>query len=149
MANSTAINTLLELATKACEMAAIELGKSIQFAEETDKKLNLLVQYREDYECRFQAEQAKGLSIAGYRNFQVFLDKLEQAITGQQQVVIESKQRVEERKRAWQAAEQKKMSYDTLADRRRKESLRKEAKRDQKQTDEFVTRQAHQKQQPQ
>ncbi len=145
MATSSAIEMLIELATKNCEMAAQELGKSIRSAEETDKKLSLLLQYREDYTARFQAEQAEGLSIAGYRNFQLFLDKLEQAIAGQQQIVRESKKRIEENQRAWQAAEHKKASYDTLAERKRKEAQRKETRRDQKQTDEYVTRQSHDK----
>lgn len=59
------------------------------------KKLTLLLQYRDDYTARLQDNQAQGLSIEGYRNFQVFLDKLEQAIAGQQQIVQESNRRKE------------------------------------------------------
>ncbi len=131
---------LIELATKECDKAAQELGKSIRIAEETDKKLALLVQYRDEYSARLQMNQAEGLSIEGYRNFQIFLEKLEQAITGQRQIVLESKRRVEGCQKAWQAAEHKKMSYDTLADRKQKEAQRKESRREQKETDEFAAR---------
>jgi flagellar protein FliJ len=145
MASSSAITMLIELATKECEKAAQELGKSVRFADETEKKLTLLLQYRDDYAERLQANQSQGLSIEGYRNFQLFLEKLEQAIAGQQEIVQESQRRKEENQRAWQAAEHKRLSFDTLAERKRKEDLRKEIKRDQKQTDEFVTRQSHNK----
>jgi flagellar protein FliJ len=145
MATSSAIHTLIDLTTKECEKAAQDLGKSIRFGDETEKKLTLLLQYREDYAARFQVNQAEGLSITGYRNFQLFLDKLDQAIMGQQQVVRDAKRRIEISQRAWQAAEHKRMSYETLAERKRKEVQLKETRRDQKQTDEFATRQVHHK----
>ncbi len=145
MASSSAINTLIELATNECEKAAQELGKSIHFADEHGKKLTLLLQYREDYAARFQVNQAEGLTITGYRNFQLFLDKLDQAITGQEQAVSDSKKRVEDSKRAWQAAEHKRMSFETLAERKRKEAKLKETRRDQKQTDEYAARQSQNK----
>ena len=140
MASPSAINMLIELATKECDKAAQELGKSIRTAEETEKKLAILVQYRDEYRMRFQTSQAEGLTIEGYRNYQVFLEKLEQAVTGQQQVVQESKKRVERSQKAWQAAEHKKMSYDTLAQRKQKEAQRKASRREQKENDEFAAR---------
>ena len=145
MATSSAINTLIELATNECDKAAQELGKSIRIADETEKKLALLLHYRDDYAARFQENQAAGLTIDGYRNFQLFLDKLDQAIVGQQQVVRETQKRVQDSQRAWQVAEHKRMSFDTLAERKRKEALGKEARREQKQMDEFATRKSHTK----
>ncbi|MBS1186275.1 MAG: fliJ [Burkholderiaceae bacterium] len=145
MSISSALATLIELATKDCDHAAQELGKAIRMADESEKKLALLLQYREDYSARFQTSQAEGLTIAGYRNFQLFMDKLDQAIDGQQHVVNESKKRIEEHRTIWQAAEKKRVSYDTLATRERKEAQRKEARREQKQMDEFANRKSHQK----
>jgi flagellar protein FliJ len=146
MASSSAINMLIELATKECDKAAQELGKSIRIADETEKKLTLLLQYREDYRMRLQTNQAEGVSIEGYRNFQIFLEKLEQAISGQQHIVHESKKRVEICQKTWQSAEHKKMSYDTLAERKQKEAQRKESRRDQKETDEHAARISQNKQ---
>ena len=108
MATTSAIDTLIELATKECDKAAQELGKSIRLADETEKKLTMLLQYRDEYMLKLQVEQAKGLTIDGYRNYQFFLEKLEQAIAGQQQIVIESKLKVEGCQKAWQKAEHKK-----------------------------------------
>lgn len=145
MSTSSALSTLIELATKECDQAAQNLGHSIRIAEESEKKLALLLQYRDDYAMRFQTSQAKGLTMAGYRNFQLFLDKLNQAIDGQQHIVLESKKRIEENQLVWQTAEKKRVSYDTLATRERKQVQRKEIRREQKQMDEFSNRQAHQK----
>ncbi|MEA5097558.1 MAG: flagellar export protein FliJ, partial [Burkholderiaceae bacterium] len=105
----------------------------------------LLLQYRDDYSMRFQASQAEGLTMMGYRNFQLFLDKLDQAIDGQQHIVRESKNRIEENRRAWQTAEKKRVSYDTLATRERKQAQHKEIRREQKQMDEFSSRKTHPK----
>ena len=145
MNKSTAIQTLVELASKESDDAAKNLGLLIRAAQETEQKLTLLEQYRDDYEARFHASRTEGVTIAGYRNFQSFLGKLEVAIESQMQVVRESQQRVEDGRKVWQEAEKKKMSYNTLSERRQKEILRKELKQEQKQTDEFVTNKQHYK----
>jgi flagellar FliJ protein len=142
MATSSALGTLIELATKETDEAAKRLGKSMVAAEETEKKLALLMQYREDYAMRFQNNlTAGGLSAMGYHNFQVFLGKLDLAIESQQQVVREAHKRVEHERSAWQAGERKRMSYGTLASRADKAQQLKDSKRDQKQMDEHAARQ--------
>ena len=145
MANSSALDTLIELATSETDEAAKRLGNALRAADETEQKLNLLLQYRDDYTARFHSMMANGLSAAGYRNFQQFLDKIDAAIEGQQKIVDAAQRRVGEERSTWQASERKRMSYDTLATRARKVEERKEMRRDQKQTDEAATRQAHYK----
>ncbi|HEX2603708.1 MAG TPA: flagellar export protein FliJ [Oxalicibacterium sp.] len=141
MANPSALETLIELASRDTDEAAKRLGKCVAAAEEAEKKLALLTQYREDYAQRFQQSLTAGLSANGYHNYQVFLGKLEQAIAGQQLVVKDAHQRVEKERAAWQACERKRMSYDTLATRAQKAQQVKENKRDQKQMDEHAARQ--------
>lgn len=137
----TAIDTLIELATTATDEAARQLGRAIRAADDTEQKLALLLQYRDEYAARFQADMLAGLTAMGYRNYQCFLDKLDQAISGQQQVVREAQRKVAEDRSAWQASERKRMSYDTLANRAQQAAQRKESKRDQKQSDEHAARQ--------
>lgn len=140
MATSSAIHTLIELATQETDDAAKRLGRAVRAAEETEQKLALLLQYREDYAARFQASMAAGLSATGYRNFQLFIDKLDSAIAGQQEVVRAAQFRVTQERSAWQASERKRMSYGTLATRAQQEQQKQEAKRDQKQSDEHAAR---------
>ncbi|MBC7416521.1 MAG: flagellar export protein FliJ [Herminiimonas sp.] len=141
MANRSALETLIELATTETEDAAKRLGMAVKATRETEKKLTLLQDYRAEYAARFQASLAAGLSAMGYRNFQLFMDKLDTAITSQQNVVTQANLRVEERRREWQAGERKRMSYGTLANRALQEELKLENKRDQKAMDEHAARQ--------
>lgn len=145
MAINSALDTLIELATNQTDEAAKRLGRAIRACEDTEQKLALLLQYREDYDTRFKAGLANGISPAGYRNFQLFLDKLDTAIAGQQQIVQDAKRRIVDERGRWQSCERKRMSFDTLATRAEQEQQRKENKRDQKLMDEFATRQANYK----
>lgn len=145
MATNPALETLIELATNQTDEAAKRLGRAIRACEDTEQKLALLLQYREDYESRFKTGLANGISAAGYRNFQLFLDKLDTAIAGQQQIVQDAKRRIIDERGAWQSCERKRMSFDTLATRAQQVEQRKENKRDQKLMDEFATRQANYK----
>ncbi len=141
MATSSALDTLIELATKDSDEAAKRLGHCMKAAEDSEQKLVLLMQYRDDYAARFQRNLESGLTAMGYRNFQLFMDKLENAISSQQLVVREAHIHVEQERSAWQASERKRMSYGTLANRALKASQLAENKRDQKQTDEHAARQ--------
>ncbi|HYD61000.1 MAG TPA: flagellar export protein FliJ [Noviherbaspirillum sp.] len=145
MAINSALETLIELATSQTDEAAKRLGLAIRVCEDTEQKLTMLLQYREEYEARFQASLASGVTAAGYRNFQLFLEKLDTAISGQQRIVDDAKRRIVDERSTWQSCERKRMSYDTLATRVQKAEERKENKRDQKLMDEFATRQANYK----
>ncbi len=145
MASHSALDTLIELATNQTDEAAKRLGLAIRACEDTEQKLAMLLQYRDDYEARLKAGMAAGMSAAGYRNFQLFLEKLDTAIAGQQQIVNAAKQRISSERTAWQSSERKRISYDTLATRVQQSEQRKENKRDQKLMDEYATRQANYK----
>ncbi|HJV76010.1 MAG TPA: flagellar export protein FliJ [Noviherbaspirillum sp.] len=141
MAIPSALDTLIELASKETDEAAKRLGFAIRNGEDAEQKLQLLLQYRDDYMERFSVTLRAGLSASGYRNFQLFLDKLDEAIKGQQRVVQDAQRRVTKERGSWQDSERKRMSYDTLATRALKARQLKETRRDQKQTDEFAARQ--------
>ena len=141
MATRSALDTLIELATTETAEAAKRLGMAIKATEEAERKLVTLQDYQMEYSVRFANSMAAGLSAAGYRNFQLFMNKLDTAIAGQTDVVKEAKKRVEERTRAWQAGERKRMSYDTLAIRAELAEQKIENKRDQKLMDEHAARQ--------
>lgn len=134
------MHTLIELATRETDDAAKRLGQAIRAHDEARQKLTLLSEYRDDYAARFQASMAVGLSASGYRNFQLFIDKLDRAISGQQAVVAAAQTRIDTVRGAWQASERKRMSYDTLAQREQKKVQLQANKRDQKQTDEHAAR---------
>lgn len=141
MATHSAINTLIELATKDADAAAQRLGAALRASEETEHKLALLLQYRDDYAARCQSELAAGLTATGYHNFRVFLEKLDSAIAGQREVVSAAHKLVDAARSAWQENERKRMSFGTLANRAQKQARQHETRREQKLTDEHATRQ--------
>jgi len=140
MATSSALGTLIDLATKETDDAAKRLGVAMKGVEAAEQKLALLNQYRDDYMVRFQSNLSTGLSAMAYANYQQFIGKLDQAIQSQQLVIRDAKLRVDREQQAWQASERKRMSYGTLAERAEKAELAKENKRDQKQMDEHAAR---------
>ncbi|MFZ6709037.1 flagellar export protein FliJ [Undibacterium sp. TC9W] len=140
MALKSPISTLIEITEREVDDAAKLLGKAIRAHEDTEKKLSLLQQYRDDYAQRLQDGAAKGLTVSQYTNFLSFLAKLDSAIEGQKKVVMDAEHRIVMAKTEWQASEKKRLSYDTLQNRAQTVQQKKEAKRDQKQTDEMAAR---------
>ena len=142
MVPPSALTTLIDLAKKETDEAAKLLGAALRASEEASQKLDLLLQYRDDYALRCQSNLASGISTTHFNNFQVFMQKLDHAIAGQQAVVSNAKTRAEQARAAWVVCEQKKMSFVTLSNRADKESARRELYRDQKQNDEHAARRA-------
>lgn len=146
MAHPSALNTLIDLAHKETEEAAKRLGAALRASEEAKQKLELLLAYRDDYSKRYQSNLSSGISATHFNNFQVFMQKLDDAIFGQQKVLGIAEKHAEHARAGWMTCEQKKMSYVTLASRASKENARCELRRDQKQNDEHAARQAPRRQ---
>ncbi len=142
MAASSALATLIELATQAAADAARRLGETIRQHEEAAQKLELLTRYRDDYALRGQADMAGGMSIAQFNNFQQFMARLDQAIAGQRQVVSAASQRADQARGTWMQCEQKKLSYATLNERAARSEIERANRREQKQNDEYASRSA-------
>ncbi len=142
MVKSSTMETLIGLAAEEVEKAAVVLGHKIKAGAEAEQKLTLLLQYREDYVVRFQENRKTGLSARDYQNYHNFIDKLDEAISGQQKVVKQAQERIDNAKVAWQECEKKRASYETLQKRAEAKELKKESKREQKDADEFSSRKA-------
>jgi flagellar FliJ protein len=145
MATSSALATLIELAQRETDDAAKRLGAALKAADETEQKLTMLLGYREDYARKLDGAQVAGITPMAYRNFVAFIDKLDNAIRGQQEVVKHAHHKSGVEKAAWQACERKRLSFRTLNERAAAEALRVENKRDQKLMDEHAARQAYYK----
>jgi flagellar FliJ protein len=140
MTTPTALETLIELATIETDKATRRFGQAVRAGEIEQQKLALLRQYREDYAARFQATRTAGLTAVGYHNFQVFMDQLDEAIKGQEQVVAHAGLRTGQERSGWQDCERKRISYDMLAARAEHTEQQRAARREQKQTHEQAAR---------
>jgi flagellar FliJ protein len=145
MASQSQLDTLIELARTASDETAKRLGAALRVTQDNEEKLQMLHGYRGDYAERFDLAMANGMTPMAYRNFQAFLDKLDNAVAGQQQVLLQARQRSERERSNWQDSERKRMSYTTLSNRAQQQAQQLEAKRDQKLMDEHAARQAYYK----
>lgn len=143
MATPTALDTLNDLARRETDEAAKRLGAALKCADEARQKLNMLLGYRDDYAARLDGAQRTGISPMAYQNFVAFMGKLDGAINGQRDIARHADYAAEAARHAWQAAERKRLSYKTLADRAADAEARRENRREQKQMDEHATRQAY------
>ena len=143
MPKSSALDTLIELAQRETDDAAKRLGDALKQVEDAQAKLEMLHGYRDDYANRFEQAQMAGMTPMAHRNFVAFVDKLDNAINGQREVIKHAEYKASIEKTAWQASERKRLSYRTLNERAAAETLRLENKRDQKAMDEHAARQAH------
>ena len=142
MAKTSALDTLIGLAQRETDDAAKRLGAALKAVEEAEQKYQMLLGYRDDYASRLEQSQMAGITPMAYRNFVAFVDKLDNAINGQREVIKHAEFKSNAEKLAWQAAERKRLSYRTLNERAAAEALRVENKRDQKAMDEHAARQA-------
>ena len=145
MAQNSALTTLIELAERDADDAAKRLGAANKAVDEAEQKLQMLLGYRDDYARKLDAAQVAGITPQAYHNFIAFIAKLDNAISGQREVVKHAQFKSGQEKAAWQAVERKRLSYKTLSERAAAQALHLENKRDQKLMDEHAARQAYYK----
>jgi flagellar FliJ protein len=142
MANLSALETLIDLAQRESDERARKLGAALKAVEEGEQKLQMLLGYRDDYGRKLDAAQQAGITPFAYHNFVAFLDKLENAVKGQREVIKHARYKADTEKAAWQESERKRLSYRTLTERAASQALVLENKRDQKMMDDHAARTA-------
>lgn len=140
MSRKLPLDTLQELARTQKEEAARRLG-ALQSAQiSAHQKLDLLLQYRQDYSHRLQLLMENGLPASQWRNFNSFLSTLDGAIEQQRAIVKQGAARLDRGRGDWQHHARRLNSFDTLADRLRRQELAAQAKREQRDSDERAAR---------
>lgn len=136
------LQPLVNLAQQRNEAATKRLGQLNQQQHSAQDKLDALLQYRKDYQTKFQEAVKNGIEPAELRNFQEFIYRLDEAITQQRQVTTYAERSVQHGREDLMNAQVKMKSFDTLAQRHIEEGKRLEAKMEQKVQDEHAGRQA-------
>ncbi|MCC6916480.1 flagellar export protein FliJ [Nitrosomonas sp.] len=117
MATPRSLKLLLDHAHRQTDDAAINLGKLNLKQQEAEKTLQLLVEYRENYQTQFLESAGNGISPVEWRNFKAFISKLDTAIHAQQKLVAMTQQHTEAGNMQYHAHRKKLKSYDTLSQR--------------------------------
>jgi flagellar protein FliJ len=137
---SSTLSMLIDIADKEVQSSAEMFAQANAQWQESEHKLMMLKGYREDYMSQFNANSKAGLSPLEYRNFQGFIHKLDEAITGQEAIVASHLQHQHACKKTWQAAQRKKMSFEVLLGNEAQKTANIALKREQKQMDEHASR---------
>lgn len=134
------LQPLLDLSNLRLDEAARQLGKLIAGEQEASQRLELLTQYRDEYQTRFLAAAGNGLGPDAWRNYQHFLGRLDQAIDQARTMMMASKQRTVAGQKNWLDKRGKVKAFDTLAQRHQVRVAYAESRDEQKQSDEHTAR---------
>lgn len=145
MAHKTPIQMLQELAHTRVDDATRKLGELIASEHACEEKLRLLEQYRSEYRDRFVSVARNGIDPAAWRNYSAFLLKLDDAVAHQQAVVDRSKTATSTGQQEWMHERNRAKAFDTLSHRQHVQQVRREARQEQKFSDEHAAKQFHER----
>lgn len=140
MHKTFSLKPLMELAEHHKEAATRELGQRNQREHAAQEKLDMLKRYRSEYQTRLQAAAHEGIDPLALRNFQQFIDKLDEAIFQQRKVLEQSRVSVQQGRSEFDSTTRKLKSYATLQDRHLEELKKVTAKAEQNALDEHTGR---------
>jgi len=140
MAQRLPLEMLTDLARTQTDESAKRLGLLQNAQLSASQKLEMLMKYRQDYVEQLQALMSEGLATAKLRNYQAFLVTLDGAIEQQRAIVAQAMTRLDHGRDDWRNNKRRLSSFDTLAERVRRQELMAQAKREQRESDERAAR---------
>lgn len=135
------LDTLIELAQSKTDEATRRLGQLQNAQTSATSKLDMLVQYRQEYLEQFNGQMQGGLPASQVRNFQNFIGTLDGAIEQQRALTLQAHTRLGHGRTDWQTSKRRLTSFGTLADRVRQFELEVANKKEQRESDERSARQ--------
>ncbi len=100
-------------------------------------KLEQVEAFRSDYRARLTSNGQTGMTVMQWRDFQLFLGKLDAATNQQSEEVVRQEAAYQQALAAWQECEKKVKGFEALKERHEATEQRKELRTEQKLLDEF------------
>lgn len=132
------LQPLLDLSQLRLDDATRRLGELMSGEKRASERLALLTQYRAEYQDRFLAAAREGLPRDQWRNYQAFLDKLDDAIRQAEAAANQSRLHTQVGQRTWLDTRGQVKAYDTLNQNHLLRQQYAEQRRDQKAQDEHT-----------
>lgn len=142
MTKSFSLQPLMKLAQHRNDSATRRLGQLNKQQQSAQEKLETLQQYRKDYQTRLQEATQNGMNPSDLRNFQQFINKLDEAIGQQLKQFEQSKISTQAGRNEFDVTRRKLKSFDTLQQRHIEEQKIVAEKSEQKTLDEHTGRMA-------
>jgi flagellar FliJ protein len=140
MADKFPLQTLLDLSNLRMDESAKKLGQLIAGERAAGERLELLSNYRDEYNNRFLAAAKNGLRPEEWQNYRSFLDRLDEAITQSKEMLQLSQRQTKVGQDDWLNKRGKVKAFDTLAQRHEQRQQYGEMKAEQKLSDEHAAR---------
>ena len=140
MSNKLPLDSLIELARSKNEDATRRLGQLQNNRTCAAEKLQMLLQYRQDYVDQMQEKMLCGVESSYLRNFQDFIVTLDGAIEQQRAVTLQADSRLEHGRGDWKFSKRRLNSFETLASRVCKQEMMALGKAEQRDSDERTSR---------
>ena len=142
MANAFSLQPLVHLAQQKNDAAIKKLGLLNRSQQAAQSKLEMLQQYRKDYQEKMQHAEKNGMELEELRNFQDFIYRLDDAITQQSAVVSQTQISAQKGRSDLSEAQRRMKSFDTLSQRHTETEKKLETKIEQRIQDEHSGRHA-------
>lgn len=140
MKKSQRIKTIVEIkATQ--EKHALEVLGAVQRKFQTmQAQVEGLINYRKEYQDRFDQMGSRGAHVAQLLEFRSFIDKLDKAIIGQEHLLSSIEAELKAKRKAWEELHHKTQSLQKVCDSALVTEMKQEAKREQLEQDERASR---------
>jgi len=129
------LQPVMDLARNGVDAATVRLGQAMQALMDADRKLKTLLDYRAEYQLKLRDSVASGIDSGGWRNFHLFLAKLEAGIESARAQADAARDTARQAQEQWQQHQRKLKAYGVLADRHERSQQSIAARREQRETD--------------
>lgn len=133
-------NQLRELACERRDTLGQRLAEAATVRDAARQKLEMLLDYRRDYDDRLVRSTNDGIDAEKLRSYRTFLANLERAIEQQTQTLAVAQERVTEVQALWRGEQRQVDSFRILDQRQQTEMARTASRVEQKLTDEYAIR---------
>ena len=140
MKKSQRIKTIVEIKATQEKNALEVLGAVQRKLHSMQAQIEGLKNYRKEYQDRFDQLGSRGVNVAQLLEFRSFIDKLDKAIIGQEQVLNSIEQEVIAKRKIWEELHHKTQSLQKVCDSALVVEMQQEAKREQQEQDERASR---------
>ncbi|MFC4161693.1 flagellar export protein FliJ [Chitinimonas lacunae] len=140
MARRFQFDFLLKLAADRRETAARHMQEAAQRLAGARERQQQIDGFREEYRRRFTDSGQRGINMTQYRDFQLFLAKLDTAVEQQSEEVARCEARMEQARQAFLEQERSVKAFEALETRHQHQEVMREAKREQKLSDEWASK---------
>ena len=137
---SSALQILIKQASEKADHCAQAMAKTQQKRRQSEEKIAMLNQYRDECQSTQHSAQKIGLTGQQLRNQHAFVDKITEAIDQQNKEIDFLNSTLAYQQQQWQLALLEQRKYEALVQREQHKQRQKENKRDQKMNDEFAAR---------